>query len=183
MNPRSVTEHTVAVITVTTFLSAWLALSIVTQFRRATHDWRIARWLAAFGLLPRWTFFAPRPCTSDFHILFRDVIDDNGVVTRWTELPILAPRTPLSVLWNPLKRQKKTFIDLVMSLRRDRRQLKSSYKQVSVPYMVFLNVATHLPRDYSAVATQFLILETSYNGESSRTGKVLLSDIHPLRPQ
>ena len=51
-------------------LSTWLCISVVLQFRPKgiislkQYDF--------FALLPRWTFFAPRPEISDYCVLYRD---------------------------------------------------------------------------------------------------------------
>src|SRR5581483_6746809 len=48
------------------------------------------------AIIPHWTFFAPNPGTSDFHLLARDRLAGGGF-SAWKEVaPGGLPRTPLA---------------------------------------------------------------------------------------
>ena len=84
-------------------LAMWLVLTVANQFEYAraklgpilAHD--------VLGLIPVWTFFAPRPGTSDYRIFFRGK-NARGESVPWAELELSEARKPWHFLWNPHKR-------------------------------------------------------------------------------
>lgn len=72
-------------------LMGWLAASILNQFR---FSWfQRFRQYDSFSLLPIWSFFAPNPGQSDYHLVFRDRQHD-GSHSEWSEIEITEPRKP-----------------------------------------------------------------------------------------
>src|SRR4051812_48659631 len=119
-------------------LSVWLGLSGLGQFD-APFITRI-RARDHFSLMPRWTFFAPRPGVTDYHLLYQLFPDDwpNG----WHEEHLADPRTVWGAIWNPLKRNKKALCDSVRSLGQQSKELDPSslwQVQFSVPYLAALS--------------------------------------------
>ena len=163
---------------VAVLLVTWFTISVAAQAKLRQPKW--VRGLEYVGLVPRWTFFAPRPCMSDYHILVRDKLLD-GSITSWLEVPIVDDFRLSRMFWNPGKRQRKAFIDLVANLKAECRHLKREQMvQVSVPYLAFLNFVTFLPRSYVPSATQFLLLETMCNLRSQKMTTIAVSAFHEV---
>ncbi len=94
-------------------LGLWLVLTIANQF-----NFRWMRWVRAIDfmlLLPRWTFFAPDPGLSDFHLSYRTIAAD-GTVSDWEEIDLIAQRTLRAAVWHPEKRVTKAVIEAVAFL-------------------------------------------------------------------
>ena len=160
------------------FLAAWLGLCIATQFPQDVFQ-RMRRW-DIFHLLPRWSFFAPRPLTSDYHFLYRDSLSD-GTHTDWTELSFSPPRMALlASLWNPEKRQAKEFCDLVSDLMQHQRVHDETSIQLTVPYLMLLNYVTHLPRSADWTHTQFMIMSSPGAHSKEAPTPLVVSGVHQL---
>src|SRR3954470_12564692 len=91
-------------------LGGWFVVAVLNQFRFRWFD-RVRRRDRLY-LLPAWTFFAPNPGRSDYHLVYRDRRRD-GSLTDWREVPLGAPRRPYSCVWNPRKRARKALSDIV----------------------------------------------------------------------
>jgi hypothetical protein len=100
-------------------LGIWLLLTICNQFNLR---WmRLIRRFDLMMLIPRWSFFAPNPGLSDFHLSVR-TFDADGVASPWEEIDGIAQRALRSALWNPDKRVTKAVIEVasvLMPLCRD----------------------------------------------------------------
>src|ERR1051326_1455357 len=85
-------------------LVIWFILSVLNQLKWKWFE--LIRQFDYFSLLPFWTFFAPNPGQTDYHLTFRDKLAD-GLMTEWKEIEIGAPRYWYCFIWNPEKRSKK----------------------------------------------------------------------------
>ncbi len=138
-------------------LAAWFLISALAQLK-----WAPTKWLKAhdhFSLIPNWSFFAPRPGTSDYHLVFRDT-DSNGAAGQWREIPLADKRTLWGAVWNPQKRRTKTLSDVVRGLvilSQDRTLRDYS---LTLPYLAILNYISSIPRSGPSVQTQFMILKS-----------------------
>jgi hypothetical protein len=138
-------------------LTAWFLISALSQLkiprisRLKTHD--------IFSLIPNWTFFAPRPGTSDYHLLFRDV-NCEGESCKWQEIPLAERRTLWGALWNPQKRKTKTLSDIVRGLVTIAQDRSIKDYSLTLPYLVILNYISFLPRSLPCKETQFMILKS-----------------------
>lgn len=124
-------------------------------------------------LLPRWTFFAPRPGSNDYVIVYREVRED-GSAGEFVEL-IVPKRGPWSVVLNPRKRVRKTLHDLANGLGRllasddwDRRSIA-----VSLPYVALLNFLSSTPAAGRRV--QFCVIATKGHHEPEANAQVILT--------
>jgi hypothetical protein len=167
--------------------AAWLVLSAVGQF----HSEKVTamRRFDPLHLLPIWTFFAPNPGRSDYHIISRDRLAD-GRLTEWTDvLPIPRPR-PWSLAWNPTKRRTKVVADAVGSImdtlakeKKADSASESSRRGLIVfgPYLLLVHVVLHeSPHPEDAVAFQFAVVERFAFGEESAPVPLLRSPFHKL---
>lgn len=115
--------------------------------------------------IPRWSFFAPIPCTHDYHLLFR-YFQENGTLSSWKSAHCLTQRPFYSFLWNPKKRQTKAVFDAILELlkfaqkEKDKRQIC-----VSLPYLQLLNYVNSLSLEYKAQKIQFTILSHSQTSD------------------
>lgn len=115
----------------------------------------LPRRLDPLGLIPAWTFFAPRPGISDPVIVGRNRLSDSSYsswVVLWRE-----PEQPLRCLWRPQKRISKLVSDCGSSLR----QMDPTGPAVfSVPYLLIGFLASErMVHDIRAVSWQFAIVD------------------------
>ena len=87
-------------------LAGWFLISLAAQMNARPVAYLRARDI--FSLIPNWSFFAPRPGTSDYHLVFRDS-DESGEWSRWREIPLNEKRTLWGAIWNPQKRLTRSF--------------------------------------------------------------------------
>jgi hypothetical protein len=119
-------------------LGLWVVLTIANQF-----NFRWMRHIKALDfmlLIPRWTFFAPNPSLTDFHLSYRTIAAD-GTASEWEEIDLIAKRTLLSAVWNPDKRVTKAVIEAVAFLVPLSRRFPDLVLD-SPPYRCLLNHAT-----------------------------------------
>ncbi len=172
------------------FFGVWLLLTAVYQFPQAS------QWIGRrdhFGLLPRWTFFAPNPGTSDHHIVYRECLDPaadlssqerieaaSASLSPWRELADLCPGHHILFLWNPQRRVNKTISDLVngFALLRKTSPDLPRYAHFTVEYFILLNLVQRgAPR---SSRRQFAIVRSHGFGEARMLAPTLVSDFHPV---
>jgi hypothetical protein len=179
-------------------LSAWLLISVAGQINVSEpHSvfQRVRQW-DLFGLIPIWTFFAPRPAWTDYHLLYRDRLGD-GTMSPWTEVVPAIERKPVHALWNPGKRERKAIIDIVRTLTREIQSGRVDLSSEGFPfggktaqhlpetmftslaYLALLHVVSRIPRLGTASETQFLVMQTDA-AESGEPEVLILSAFHSL---
>ena len=128
-------------------------------------------------LIPGWNFFAPIPSTLDYHLLYREI--NNQEVEEWQDLHILKEKRSIySFLWNPEHRFTKAFIDLAIDLinfsrtAQDKRQV-----YISLSYLQILHYVDSLDHKPSSDKVQFLILT---NSRAQDYKVAFLSAVHPI---
>jgi hypothetical protein len=159
-------------------LTGWFGLTV------ALHaGGRAARYAGALDpygtTLPFSKFFAPRPGSTDRHLLVRDELAD-GTLTDWGELELVVPRTARHTLWHPGRRQEKALMDAVNGLLQaggaDYRQL-----QLSTPYLSLLNlVVARIPHATDARRVQFMIVTTCGRDTTAEPVVDFRSEFHQL---
>ena len=156
----------------------WFLATIVNQFscswaRRLT-SWDYLR------ILPRWTFFAPNPGTSDYHLVYRQIHDD-GQVTSFIEFP-LRPRRWGSWFFNPEKRVTKALLDLSHMLERIVRSGNWDETNIptSFPYICLLNFLSQCPIDAETTSIQFCLLVTRGYGDLGSPELFICSGLHSV---
>ena len=168
---------------------AWFVATVAHQFD-SIREKAVIRSFDPLGLVPIWTFFAPRPGMSDYHLIYRQVSPAEPL-SEWTEIPLVNARHWSHIVWNPHRRRSKVVTDCmhaVGSQVRDAREdvIESSALQrrllVSIPYLTLLSmVMSHDSADLSTGAyRQFAIVERR-GIESATTTVVLCSTLHPCR--
>lgn len=166
---------TVPGVIVTLCLALWLLGTLLSQFESAYLS-TIRRW-DKLNIVPRWTFFAPRPCVSDFHLIFRD-IDVAGRLTPWEDAQLNGERSLMSCVWNPSKRRSKSLFDVVQLFAT--MPVASEMPLCSLPYIWSLHVCMTHPRHPSAVRRQFAIAAINHASVATELSVVFASGEHPF---
>lgn len=147
-------------ILVAALLGIWYALSVCNQFPFEVN--KLIRSRDVFHLVPRWTFFAPNPGVTDYHLVYRSVsVGTEGAC--WQEIAWNRQRPWYSFAWNPTKRLRKLQLDITQSILRlyqDDELLPQAAIVLTIPYLLLLNVAATQVRDQAADFVQFAIVQT-----------------------
>lgn len=166
---------------------SWLILSAVNQF----HGDRVSaiRRYDRLHLLPVWTFFAPNPGRSDYHILARDR-GANGEIGPWVDVMPIPRQRLRSSFWNPEKRRVKVVSDAVGSIvetmvtcRKESQARESLERSLVIygPYLLLVNIVLHVaPHEKGSRASQFAIVERFGFGAESPPMPILSSRFHNL---
>jgi hypothetical protein len=158
-------------------LAAWLLISLLSQLQvklvapLKAHD--------VFSLIPNWSFFAPRPGTSDYHLVYRDLGSD-GAWGRWREIPLAERRTLMGAVWNPQKRRTKTLSDVVRGLIRLAHDGVLKDFSLTLPYLSILNYISSFPRTAPCRQTQFMILQSEGFLDEHDPAFLFMSNAHNL---
>jgi hypothetical protein len=159
--------------------SVWLVLSIINQF---DPGWfRKIKKYDYFSLIPKWTFFAPQPGSTDYHLYYRDIMD-NGEICEWTVAISPEKRSLVTAIWNPRKRVRKAQSDIVRSLIRlpDEKKDNIYFIYFTLPYLLLLNMVTNMPCGPKVRSRQFMIMETSgFNGRF-QPRQIIRSGVHDV---
>jgi len=110
----------VSTYTLVLVFALWFGVSVLNQleatgYPAARRVALLVKSLDLFSLIPTWNFFAPNPGTNDYHLLYRERLDD-GAYGVWREAPFPKQSGPLKLVWNPRKRRAKVLSDVVVSL-------------------------------------------------------------------
>jgi hypothetical protein len=142
--------------------------------------WRRWDW---FHLVPRGAFFSPRPPDSELWIVVRDFLP-NGHVTRWSEVPRIAPRTWWHAFWNPQKHAYKAkleagqaFLIAAEAYATKDGELAAAFL-LSDPYLALLRYTTALRRIAAPHATQFGVIEVDI--VTRRVRRTVRSSVHDV---
>ncbi|MBB6271141.1 hypothetical protein HDF26_001568 [Pedobacter cryoconitis] len=168
---------------IATILGIWLLLTILCQFRNTKFSGYIRHKVDVFGLIPLWTFFAPNPGKSDYHLLYRDKIDED-IHGDWEEMDITEERSLWSWCWNPDKRDKKILADVIQSLVASIPHYKGDkgydLLMFSMPYLIVLHAVSHCKCNSGSVQRQFMLAETSGYLKETSPSVILLSVFHQI---
>jgi hypothetical protein len=162
------------------FFVAWFAVSVASQFSDRVGD-RFPR-MAVLGLVPLWTFFAPRPGMHDMHLLYRDRLID-GSLGESSYVPLIEARRWYHAVFNPQKFRNKVFSDLADSLITQHHTLIARGEGVrvvmlSTPYLMMLNLVMRMPRTPYGEARQFIIARSKSFDPAADRALVFLSEFH-----
>ena len=158
-------------------LALWFLLSALAQLNFRAMGAVKARDM--FSLIPNWSFFAPRPGTFDYHLVFRD-LGSAGEFSKWQEIPLAEERTLWGAMWNPEKRSKKVLSDVVQSLVRLAQDKSIRDYSLAIPYLVILNYISSFPRKMATLQTQFMILRSDGFFSQQDPQFIFRSNMHML---
>lgn len=121
-------------------LLLWLILTLVHNLPTRLTE-RIATW-DLLALVPLWRFFAPTPGRHDWVIVSRLQYPD-GTFTHWKEVLICPTGALPKYVVNPARKLRKATFDLVGAFQREMVGGSQPHNvQLSLPYLVWLNVAS-----------------------------------------
>jgi hypothetical protein len=145
-------------ILVTTCLAGWLVLTVLSCLRLS---WlQTVRKYDVLGMMPSWGFFAN--ALAEFRLLFRTV-DNNGALTGWLEIDLVAHRTWHEAFWHPLKRVEKAFqTDLRDVARMRERGVSPDEVELSAPYRRI---------------TYYVLMTARVTGDRPVTGEFLIAQM------
>lgn len=159
------------------FYFLWLIATVINQFN---YPW-VQKTLSfdVFHLLPRWTFFAPNPGTSDYHVLYRQMDKDKNI-SKFIEIPLHGKRKISSFIWNPHKRVKKTLLDLAMTMNRQISfpEINENNIKLSFSYIAFLNFLSSVPKNSDTESIQFIILMSNGFKDKGEPNLIICSEFH-----
>lgn len=179
-----------------TVFATWFLVSILGQVNVVDPRSRFQRMRRydVFGLIPVWTFFAPRPAWTDYHLLYRDLLD-TGEVTAWSEVVTVPKRRSLHAVWNPDKHTRKAVIDLIRTFTKE---LEHVARGAGIPdgtlptaaqlpariltsmsYLSLLSAASAQPHFGNPRATQLLVMKRDPT-PGARPRAMLVSPFHQL---
>jgi hypothetical protein len=160
-------------------LAGWVVATLIVQL-----NVRFARKISKrdmFHLLPRWTFFAPNPGVTDYHLVFRRQ-DADGELSSFLELP-LHRRSRYAWLFNPDKRTKKALLDLAIMMEQVCNATTDSGGNIRLtfPYVALLNYFSHTTLPPTTRAIQYCLLASQSATEHQPTRLIVCSDFHRVR--
>lgn len=163
-------------------LGAWLLASLANQFAGPwTRSLRALNWCS---LLPRLAFFAPDPIDVDYHLAYRDLLDDDEP-GPWQSLAIERDGR-WRLLWSPAKRDYQSLLEAVAALALLQNAVTpavedaESLLQLSLPYLFLLHLVQHAPARPSTRERQFMVVESNGFGPSRHLALGILSSFHRL---
>jgi hypothetical protein len=160
----------------TALLGTWFGLTFFFQFIPPSE-----RWIDIYQIIPKWTFFAPRPGRVDFRIVFQDFTLEEKPTSPPQELPIHVRRSPLHALWNPNKRVRKAILDIAQVIQLKPGQAEKPEVQLAVPYLILLNLVDAYDPGINAHYRRFVIVATAgFDGEVEPQ-IIFSSFLHPFR--
>jgi hypothetical protein len=167
----------VTALSIIVFFSLWLVATVINQ---PNYKW--AKRLTGFDvlhILPRWTFFAPNPGTSDYHFVYRQM-DEEGAISAFKEISLLNERSLIACFWNPDKRVKKALLDLSISMNQliVTKEVNENNLRLTFPYVAFLNFLSKFSFDDKTNSVQFLILVSCGYMDYSDPKLIVCSDFH-----
>lgn len=159
--------------------ASWIICTVIQQFAAHSEKDNFIQKYDYFSLVPLWTFFAPNPGVTDYHLMYREVLNDESI-RDWEEIALSDERTILAAFWNPQKRVKKTMSDSVQTIVELSEKLREDQTAIklSIPYLCILNYLTFLPKNGEVARRQFLIFESFGFYEFQPERLILRSDAH-----
>ena len=159
-------------------LSVWFVLSIVNQF--SPRWFTFIQQFDRLGLLPIWTFFAPNPGQTDYHMIYRNMYAD-GSCSEWAEVEIPTRNGLVASVWNPDKRIVKAIDDAVAGLIQLMREKgERSEFLLSFSYLFLLNFVSAVNKDNDAASRQFAIVETRGLNRTETPSLLFVSEFHAI---
>jgi hypothetical protein len=130
-----------------------------------------------FGLLPNYSFFAPKPIANDYRLVYKIISDTN---TDWKEIPMYNQFSLLRIIWNPFKYYNKSFIDTSHFLLTEFDVLEDKkFIQISLHYLSILMVISEYlnKKGLKDVTIRFSIV-ASGGGSQVKLEKVLFASYY-----
>jgi hypothetical protein len=138
-------------------LTAFTVLSILYQVRILQI---FLRKIDKPGVLPNYSFFAPKPMTNDYRLIYKIATKDEA---EWIEVPIYNRPGALRLFWNPDKYINKGLVDTCNFLVAEFHALaEKRFIRISLHYLtLLLTVSRHIGREkQQGQSVRFAIVAT-----------------------
>jgi len=131
------------------------------------------------GLLPNYSFFAPKPLVNDFRLVYKLVSSEEQ---EWIEVPMYRRFSLVRVFWHPFKYYNKGMIDTCQFLMQEFRALETKkYIQLSLHYLtVLLAISKHVKSSGIDCSEVRFAIVTSEGREDLKISKVLFASYNQL---
>jgi hypothetical protein len=155
-------------------LLTWFFLSVLLQIS-PSHKLAV---LNRISVVPNWRFFAPVPLTADLAVMYR-CADSPCNISRsnWHELRLDETRRWFNFVWNPHRRFRKAFFDLIVALSNETQGNFGRIK-LSVPYIFLLQLVTNRAMIIGAPYVQFSVFVKSLLQENEDWELMFVSAVH-----
>ncbi|WP_442587521.1 hypothetical protein ACSBL2_15860 [Pedobacter sp. AW31-3R] len=135
----------------TGIISLWLILSILKYFSFAK-SWIVEN--DVLSLIPTWNFFAPEPNQTDYYLYYR--VFSAHADSPWRLVSFGAKRKWYGFIWNPYRRDRKSFFDICQLLIGTPVSEKNEVVY-TLPYLLLLNHVSTLCKAEIGDTVQFAI--------------------------
>jgi hypothetical protein len=154
-------------------LTAWFLATVVAQLPRL----KLTNSLSRVPLIPRWSFFAPTPGTSDVLLFYRNKLG-SGTCTIWTEA-YRSRRGSFCWIWNPERRMRKALFDLSQAICRTI-QANGAHQVLTVSYLLVLSIVSSEPHWPGARYVQFALIARTRGGPKDELEEIFRSRFHTI---
>lgn len=156
--------------------SFWILLSIINQF---VHESAPFSNLDIFKLIPTWDFFSPIPLKVNYHLLYRDELE-NGCFTTWKDISPTIKRSPARFLFNPSYYPFRVLDRSVLTLIKKSEDSGGNFEEVEkcFAYRCLLNFVQAQQHAIATKRIQFLVLGLSPKSQSCELH--IVSNRYPL---
>jgi len=135
-------------------------------------------------LLPNYSFFAPKPMTCDYRLVFK--LSNEKDSNNWDEIPICGNSIIQRLFFNPEKYYVKAFIDSChylfkefVALDEDKKQyIQFSLNYINIFKIVMTELQKHEVRQSHTTKVQFAIVSSNNEGVLKIEELKFLSLIH-----
>ncbi len=132
------------------------------------------------GILPNYSFFAPKPLTRDYRLAYKVIADEEQ--QEWIEIPFYNKFSILQTVWNPRKYYNKGMIDTCNFMIKEFEAVDNKrFIQVSMHYInILLTIAMfHKAPEKNNTKIRFAVL-TSEGNRSASIETVLFASYHQI---
>ncbi|GAA4277265.1 hypothetical protein [Aquimarina mytili] len=155
-------------ILIVSFFLIWGIATLFYQFRATEMYISIYNY---FSLVPKWTFFAPIPKTTDYVLYYQDYDIDTDQVFDPVEIDLYGNETRFAItklIWNPEKRPLKALTDMTSLLlkykKKHRRKIdkNSLVLELYTPYIVLVNFVNNYAQPSSQNCKRRFLIYSTY---------------------
>ncbi|MEO7212101.1 hypothetical protein [Mucilaginibacter sp.] len=143
---------------------------------------RLQRRLSRFdklGILPNYSFFAPKPLMNDFRVVYKTIAETDG---EWTEIPMYKPFRFMRLCWNPFKYYNKGMIDTCNFLVSEFNALENKkFIQVSAHYLnILITISACLNKGSGDPQKIRFAIISSEGAETLKIKNVVFASYHQI---
>ena len=129
------------------------------------------------GLLPNYSFFAPKPIANDYRLVYKIIAETDS---DWLEVPMYEPFRLIRIIWNPFKYYNKSFIDTSHFLLMEFNALENKkFIQVSIHYIsILMMLSKYLKKKEKKNLTIRFAIVASNGSTLVKIEKIMFASYH-----